>query len=43
MSKDKSGFTILELMIAISILSIILLLSTYVLMGVGKLYSKGVN
>ncbi|MGH7234476.1 MAG: prepilin-type N-terminal cleavage/methylation domain-containing protein [Candidatus Saccharimonadales bacterium] len=38
---SKEGFTIMELMIAISILSIILLISSMVLIGVGNLYSKG--
>ena len=41
--KTQAGFTIIELMIAISILSIILLITTVVLMNVGALYAKGVN
>lgn len=37
------GFTIVELMIAISILSLILVMSTLALMGIGDYYTKGVN
>ena len=40
---DSSGFTIIELMIAITILSILLLLSSMVLVNVGNLFSKGIN
>ncbi len=40
---NSKGFTIMELMIAISILSIILLISSMVLIGVGNLYSKGAD
>ena len=39
----SSGFTIVELMIALTVLSTILLLSTIVLITIGALYSKGVN
>jgi prepilin-type N-terminal cleavage/methylation domain-containing protein len=41
--RDTKGFTIVELMIAISILSVILLMSTVVLESVGNLFSKGLN
>lgn len=41
--EDQTGFTIMELMVAISVLSVLLLMSTLVLIGVGKLYSKGIN
>jgi prepilin-type N-terminal cleavage/methylation domain-containing protein len=40
---DQSGFTIVELMIATAVLSVLLLLSTSVILGVGNLYNKGVN
>lgn len=36
-----AGFTIIELMIALSILSLVLLLSTIGIVQIGKLYSKG--
>jgi len=39
----EAGFTIIELMIALSILSLILLLSTYGIVQIGTLYSKGTN
>ena len=39
----QSGFTIVELMIALSVLSVLLLMSTLTLIGIGKLYSKGIN
>lgn len=42
-SKNNVGFTIMELMIAITVFSIILLLGTEVMMGVGNLFAKGVN
>lgn len=42
-SQTRRGFTIIELMIAISILSIILLMVTFVLMNIGELYAKGIN
>lgn len=41
--KQQQGFTIMELMIAISILAVILLLSTVVLMGISDYFTKGVN
>ncbi len=40
---NVKGFTIMELMIAISILSIILLISSMVLVGIGNIYSKGAD
>jgi prepilin-type N-terminal cleavage/methylation domain-containing protein len=40
---NQRGFTIVELMIALTIMSIILLLSSVVLLEVGKLYAKGKN
>lgn len=42
-SLNPQGFTIVELMIALTILSIILLAATVVLANIGQLYSKGVN
>lgn len=39
----EAGFTIIELMIALSILSLVLLLSTFGIVQIGKLYSKGMN
>lgn len=41
--RNADGFTVMELMIAISVLSIILLISSMVLIGVGNLYSKGAD
>jgi prepilin-type N-terminal cleavage/methylation domain-containing protein len=41
-AKEK-GFTIVELMIALSVLSVVLLLGTVVLIRIGAIYSKGVN
>jgi len=40
---NDHGFTIIELMIAIAILSIILILCTVVLIGISNYYTKGVN
>lgn len=40
---ENSGFTIIELMIALSILATILVMSTVILIQIGALYSKGVN
>lgn len=37
------GFTIVELMISLTILSLILLLSTSVIVQIGKIYAKGSN
>lgn len=42
--KSRSdGFTIIELMIATSVLSIILLMVTVLMMNIGNLYFKGIN
>lgn len=41
--RTNDGFTIIELMIAITILSVILLMSAVILTGVGNLFYKGVN
>lgn len=43
MHKKSAGFTIVELMIATTVLSVILLLVTVVMMGIGRLYYKGIN
>lgn len=43
MRKSQKGFTIMELMIAITILAIILLIASEVLTGIGGLFAKGVN
>ncbi len=40
---DQGGFTIIELMIALSVLSVLLVMTTVTLIQIGKLYSKGVN
>lgn len=42
-SQATQGFTIVELMVALSILSTILVMSTVILIQIGALYSKGVN
>jgi prepilin-type N-terminal cleavage/methylation domain-containing protein len=39
---DKNGFTIVELLIATAILSLIILLSTAVIVSIGSLYYKGI-
>lgn len=41
--RNQNGFTILELMIATVVLSVILLIATMTIMGMGKLYYKGLN
>lgn len=41
--KNHSGFTILELLVATTILSVILLIVTSVIISIGGLYSKGIN
>lgn len=41
--KRDQGFTIVELMVALSVLSVILVMATVVLINIGGLYSKGVN
>jgi prepilin-type N-terminal cleavage/methylation domain-containing protein len=40
---NNRGFTIIELMIALSVLSIILVMSSVILINIGAIYSKGVN
>lgn len=40
---NEHGFTIVELMIALSVLSVLLITATLVLIQIGALYSKGVN
>lgn len=42
-SKSEQGFTIIELMIALSVLSVLLVMSTVLLIQIGSMYSKGVN
>ncbi|HSW37394.1 MAG TPA: prepilin-type N-terminal cleavage/methylation domain-containing protein [Candidatus Saccharimonadales bacterium] len=39
----QKGFTIVELMIATTVLSVILLMATVIITGIGNLYYKGVN
>lgn len=41
--KSQQGFTIVELMIATSVLAVLLVLVALVMTGVGRLYIKGVN
>lgn len=41
-TRDQKGFTIIELMIATSILSTILVIVTVVMIGIGNLYYKGI-
>ena len=47
MSRNKlaseQGFTIVELMIATSVLAVVLLLATMVMSSIGGLYTKGIN
>lgn len=43
LSTTQRGFTIVELMIALSILSTLLVMSTVILVQLGRLYTKGVN
>lgn len=42
-SGNQKGFTIVELMIATSVLAIILLITTLIMTSIGALYTKGVN
>jgi prepilin-type N-terminal cleavage/methylation domain-containing protein len=42
-SIDQGGFTIIELLIATVVVSVILLLTTVLLINIGNLYYKGVN
>jgi prepilin-type N-terminal cleavage/methylation domain-containing protein len=41
--RSEQGFTIVELMIALSVLSVLLITATLILIQIGALYSKGVN
>ena len=43
LSDNQEAFTIIELMIATAVLSTILLLSTVMMVSIGKLYYKGIN
>ena len=43
LSRQERGFTIIELMIATSVLSIILLLVSTMMIKIGNLYQKGIN
>jgi prepilin-type N-terminal cleavage/methylation domain-containing protein len=40
---DKRGFTIVELMIATTVLSVLLLLATAIMTSIGGLYTKGIH
>ncbi|MDB5170702.1 MAG: hypothetical protein JWO35_396 [Candidatus Saccharibacteria bacterium] len=42
-STNQQGFTIIELMIATSILSVILVMATIMMTSIGRLYYKGIN
>ncbi len=41
--KNQQGFTIIELMIATAVFSVILVMMTVMMIGIGKLYFKGIN
>ncbi len=41
--QQQTGFTILELLIATTVLSVILLMSTVMMVNIGRLYYKGIN
>jgi prepilin-type N-terminal cleavage/methylation domain-containing protein len=43
MKSSRRGFTIVELMIATSVLSVILLMATVMITSIGNLYYKGIN
>lgn len=43
LNRQTKGFTIVELMIALTVLSTILTMSTVILIQIGAIYSKGVN
>lgn len=43
MSQNQRGFTIVELMIATTVLSVLLLMATVMISSIGNLYYKGVN
>lgn len=40
---EENGFTIIELMIATSILAVLLLISSVIMIGIGNLFEKGIN
>lgn len=41
--KNASGFTVVELMIALSVLSVLLVMSSVILIQIGAIFSKGVS
>lgn len=41
--RKQQGFTIIELMIATTVLSVILVMVTFVMISIGKLYYKGIS
>lgn len=41
--KANKGFTLIELMIAMSVLAVLLLIATMTLLNLGKMYTKGTN
>lgn len=43
LTHNQKGFTIVELMVATSVLSVLLLLVTIIMLGIGNLYQKGIN
>jgi prepilin-type N-terminal cleavage/methylation domain-containing protein len=43
LNRRQKGFTIVELMIATTVLSVVLLLVTAMMIGIGNLFTKGVN
>ncbi len=40
---NEKGFTILELLIATTVLSVILVMVSFVMVGIGNIYQKGIN
>lgn len=40
---NTGGFTLIELLIATAVLSTILVMSTFIMMSIGRLYYKGIN
>jgi prepilin-type N-terminal cleavage/methylation domain-containing protein len=42
-TRNNQGFTIIELMIALSVLSVLLVMASAILIRIGNLYTKGVN
>ena len=43
LKRQQSGFTIVELMIAMAVLSVVLLVVTLAMLNIGNLYNKGIN